>query len=140
MITSIRYVDGQPNHPISPGRTEINLDVNGSIDLTYRRGPQTRTWVGKQRSELWRNALTALEHARFPAAPPRGAVKPDTTGFAISCQRDGKLETVTLVPCAEYAEFSHLMTVVISEITGKEILGFTVPSETSYVSEAREVT
>jgi hypothetical protein len=138
MITSIHYESGQENHPISSGRIVLELEHDGSVRLVHERRGTKREWTAQQTSALWPAAATALESAGFPKPPPPGPVPPDTIGFTITCMRDGHRESVALTPSAQYAQVSRLFMAVITQTGGPAVLGFDLPDEPPYVTDARE--
>ncbi|HEY8076990.1 MAG TPA: hypothetical protein VIF62_22840 [Labilithrix sp.] len=137
-ITAIRYECGEANHPISPGRTVIELDEEGFVRLTHERLGVRRAWTGQHVRALWPMMANALAQADFPRRPPPGAAPPDSIGFSIACSRGGEILSVTLLPSPAYAGFCRLMTSVIAQMTGVEILGFELPAEEAYVVGVRE--
>lgn len=131
---TLRYDAGQADHPISPGRTVIELDPAGSVRVTYSRLGTTRVWTAKQEPALWPAAVAALEHAKFPSKPPPGIVPADSVSFSISCNG----QSVALTYCPQYAEIVRLMAAIVAQTAGKDVLGYDLPNEPRYVTDVRE--
>jgi hypothetical protein len=138
MVGAIRYESGQSHHPISPGRTVIEFDAGGEVTLSYERLASKRRWTARQEPTTWMKLNEALGEAHFPERLPPGPVMPDTISFTISRRVNDAVEIVSLVPNPQYAKFSALVLSVIAQMTGREILGFDLPGEPRYVTDARE--
>ena len=138
-ITSVTYDKGQVQHPVSPGHTILELEAAGTAKLRFERRDQRRSWSAKQTDALWPALIAALERARFPEQPPPRGVPPGTIGFTVTVRRGDSEERVSLDPCPEYAPVSMLFNSVIAQMTGDQVLGFTMPIETRYVTDVVEL-
>ncbi|MGE5182893.1 MAG: hypothetical protein ACM31C_12555 [Acidobacteriota bacterium] len=136
MISSIRYESGHPDHPITPGRTVIELDRGGGVRVTYSRLKTTRAWAAQQAPALWPAVLAALDHAKFPAKPPPGVVRADSLTFSVTVDD----QSVSLDFCPPYEPLVRLMAAIVVQTAGKEVLGYDLPGEPRYVTDVREET
>ncbi len=136
MISSIRYESGHADHPITPGRTVIELERGGGVRLTYARLKSTRTWTAKQDPALWPAAIAALEQASFPAKPVQRVVPADSLSFTITADD----RSVSLHYCEPYAKFVRVMCAIVLQMAGKDVLGYDLPGEPRYVTDVHEET
>lgn len=133
--TMVKYSVGNPHAPIGNGAITVELAADGAVRLVVEKHPSRREWAGRAEAALWATLSSALAGAGFPAKPSRVTAPPGTASFELQVERaDGRIEATSGFPSPEYKDVSVLFMTIVSQMTGKEVLGFELPSETRYVA------
>jgi hypothetical protein len=135
MISSIRYESGHPEHPVSPGRTVVELEHGDGVRVTYSRLKSTRVWTARPEPALWAAVVAALDDAQFPAKPPPAVVRADSLTFSITVDD----QRVALDFCPQYEKLVRVMAALVAQTAGKDVLGYDLPDEPRYVTGVQEV-
>jgi hypothetical protein len=134
----LRY--GNPHAPFGIGAYTVTIGVDDNVELVHEQGGKRRRWIARAEPALVTTLAAGLASANFPARPSQRVGRPGTSTFELEVPRmDGTIERAGGFPSPNYRDVAFMFTRIVSQMSGDAVLGFLLPIETLYVSNAKEV-
>jgi hypothetical protein len=131
---------GNPHAPFGIGGYTVTVGIDDSVELVHERGGKRRRWIARIEPALATSLAAGLESAKFPTPPSVRGAPPGTPGFELEVPRpDGTIERASGFPSPNYRDVAGVFTHIVSQMSGDEVLGFSLPVETRYISDAKEM-
>jgi hypothetical protein len=135
-----RFRYGNPHAPFGIGAYTVTVGVDDNVELVHECGGKRRRWIAHAEPALATTLVAGLKSASFPAPPSEKVGRPGTSDFELEVSRqDGTIERVSGFPSPNYRDVSFMFTHIVSQMSGDEVLGFSLPVETRYVSDSKEL-
>ncbi len=135
-----RFSYGNPYAPFGIGAYTVTVGVDDQIDLLHEQGGKQRRWIARAEPVVATTLAAGLVSSNFPAPPSVLVGRPGTSGIAIEVPRaDGTIERASGFPSPNYRDVSTMFTHIVSQMSGDSVLGFSLPVDTRYVSDAKEI-
>jgi len=131
---------GNPHAPFGIGAYTVTVGVDDNVELVHERGGKRRRWIAHAEPALAATLAAGLKSANFPAPPSEKVGRPGASSFALEVPRlDGAIERASGFPSPNYLDVSFMFSHIVSQMSGDAVLGFSLPVETRYVSDAKEM-
>ncbi len=135
-----RFSYGNPHAPFGIGAYTVTVGIDDVVELVHERGGKRRRWTARAEPAVATTLAAGLVSAKFPAPPSTRVGRPGTSSFALEVPRDdGTVERAGGFPSPNYRDVSFMFSHIVSQMSGDAVLGFSLPVETRYVSDAKEM-
>lgn len=130
---------GNPYAPFGIGAFTVTVRSNGIVELVHERGGSTRHWMARSEPDLERALAEGLASARFPDPPNERVGAPGAASFKLEVpSADGTMQQAEGFPSPNYRDVSFLFSNIVAQMSGDQVLGFSLPVSTVYVSGSIE--
>lgn len=136
-----RLTYGNSHAPFGIGAFTVTVLVSGTVELVHTRSGRIRRWTARAEHDLELALVAGLVSAQFPALPSERVGAPGTASFKLEVpSADGTMQQAEGFPSPNYRDVSFLFSNIVAQMSGDQVLGFSLPVSTPYVTGSVETT